>query len=101
MPQWYNLTDVDATNILTLTQSINELFMENDLGNILLIVIFAVSYLSFTLFNDNPKMNITVSLFAISLFSILFRLVSIVPDITPFICWGLFALSLAAWYLTR
>ena len=99
--QWYNLTEVNAKNILTLTQSINELFMENDLGNIILVVIFAISYLSFTLFNDDPKMNLTVSLFAISIFSILFRLVDIVPDITPFFCWGLFALSISFWFLTR
>ena len=101
MPAWYNLTKVDATNILTLTQSVNELFMENHLGIILLIVIFAVSYLSFTLYNDDPKMNLTVSLFAVSLFSILFRIVNLVPDITPFFCWGLFALAISAWFLTK
>lgn len=98
---WYNITAVDATNMLTLTQSVNDLFMNEQLGNILLIVIFAISYLSFTLYNDDPKMNITISLFAVALFSVLFRLLSLVPDFTPFLCWGLFALSISAWFLTR
>lgn len=91
--QWFNITDIDATGILPVAQGINEIFMFNQLGNILLIVIFFISYISFMSFNNNPKLNLMFSSFGIAIFSIFFRIFGIVPDFTPFFCIGLFAVT--------
>ena len=91
---WYNLTNINATGILPIVQSVNNTLMLNQLGNILLIVIFFISYMSFMLFNNNPKLDLMFSSFSIALFSIFFRIFSLVPDFTPFLCVGLFAVTL-------
>ena len=89
---WYNLTAVNATNLVSFTQSINNIFMFGHLGNILLITLFVICYFSFTLFNNNPKYNLMFASFIIAIFSIFFRLLSLVPDATPFMAWAMFAI---------
>lgn len=91
---WFNLSNINATGILPITQSVNNTLMFNQLGNIILIVIFFISYMSFMLFNNNPKINLMFSSFGVALFSIFFRIFGLVPDFTPFFCAGLFAVTL-------
>lgn len=98
---WYNLTAVDATNMLTFTQDINTGFMQNDLGDIMLIIIFFITYISFSLYSDNTKVNMTAAASIIAVLSIPMRLLSLVPDFTPFLCWGLFALNLVILFLSK
>lgn len=98
---WYNLTSIDATNVLTFTQGINTEFMQNDLGNLFLIVIFVISFISFSLYNDNPKVNLTAASSIIAVLSIPLRLLSLTPDFTPFLCWGIFALNLTILFLSK
>lgn len=99
---WYNLTGVDATNILTFTQGINSQFMQNDLGNIILIMIFFISFIGFSLYNDNePIQNLTASSSIVAVLSIPLSLLSLVPEFTPFLCWGIFALNLTILILSK
>ena len=94
MPQWYNLTSIDATNLLTLTQSVNREFMQNDMGILFLIILFFISFISFSLYSDDPKVNLTASFSIVAVLSIPLRILDLLPDFIPFLCWGLFALSL-------
>ena len=98
--QWYNLTKVNATNALTLTRSVKELYF-NPLGDVLLLMIFFISFNSFNHFNNNPRLNMMFSSFAIAIFSVMFRLFDLCSDFTPFFCWGLFAVSISIVALTR
>ncbi len=98
---WYNLTAVDATNALTFTQDINTGFMQNDLGNLILIVIFFVSFISFSYYQDDTKLNLTAASSIIAILSIPLRLLSLTPDFTPFLCWGIFALNLVIFFLSK
>ena len=97
---WYNLT-IDATNLLTFTQGINSEFMQNDLGNLFLIIIFFVSFISFSLYKDSPIINLTASSSIVAVLSIPLRLLSLTPDFTPFLCWGIFALNLVILFLSK
>lgn len=98
---WYNLTAVDATNILTFAQSINESFMFNQLGNLLLVVIFFISFISLNLYYNDPKFNLAVASFVVAVFSVMFFIFNFVPGATPFICWGIYALALVGLLLSR
>jgi len=99
--EWYNLTSIDATNFLTFTQGINSEFMQNDLGNLILIIIFFVSFISFSYYNDDSKVNLAASSSIIAVLSIPLRLLSLVPDFTPFLCWGIFALNLVVLLISK
>lgn len=101
MAQWYNLTGIDATNLLTFTQGINSEFMQNDLGNLILIIIFFITFISFSLYSDDVKINLTAASSIIAILSIPLRLLSLIPDFTPFLCWGLFALNLVIFLLSK
>lgn len=102
MTDWYNLTSIDGSNVLTLVQSINASDMgRGHIGIVMLIVVFIVAFYSFQLFIERTKVNITASFFAVAILSIGFRLINLVNDAVPFVSWGLFALSLAVLILTR
>lgn len=94
MTAWYNLTAINATNPLAMAQSLNvDGWMNGQIGNLILMTLFFISFISFMHFNNNPKLNIMFSSFAIAIISVILRLLSLVPDFTPFFCWGLFAVS--------
>ena len=93
MSDWYNLTAVNATNILSLMQSENVLFMNNQLGNLLLIAIFFISFISFMMFNNNPKLNFMFSSGIVAVLSVILRILTLTPDFTPYFCWAVFAVS--------
>jgi len=94
MADWYNVTAVNASNVLTFTQSINNIFMFNQLGNLFLIAIWFISFMTFNFFNNNPKLNMMYASFPVAFFSIILSLVDLVPDFTPYLCWGIFAISI-------
>jgi len=98
---WYNLTAVNASGILPITQSVNELYMFFQLGNIILMVIFFIPFISFTLYNKNPKLNMMFASFGVAIFSIFFRIFNLVPDYTPFFWWALFAVSIMTVTFTK
>ena len=98
--EWYNLTAVNATDPLQFTLSVKTLYF-NPLGDLILLTIFMIAFNSFNYFNNNAKLNFMFSSFAIALFSIFFRFFGLVSDFTPFLCWGIFALSMAILTLTR
>ena len=98
---WYNLTAIDAHNIVTLTQTINTEFMQNDLGNLILLMIFFITHISFSLFIDDPKVNLTAAASIVAILSIPMRLLSLTPDFTPFLCWGFFALNIVILMLSK
>lgn len=97
---WWNVTKVNASNMLTMTQSVRELYF-NPLGDVILLMIFFISFISFNHYNNNPRLNMMYSSFAIAIFSIMFRLFNLSSDFTPFFCWGLFGLSIAIVTLTK
>lgn len=100
MTAWYNLTAVNASGVLPLVQSVRTLYF-NPLGDMILLIIFFVSFISFNHYNNNPKLNFMFSSFAVGLFSLFFRVLSLVSDYTPFLAWGTFALSIAIVTLTK
>ncbi len=98
---WYNVTGIDASNMLAFTQSVNTNLMQNNLGNFFLIVIFFISYIGFSYHEDNPRFNLAAASTIIAVLSIPLRLISLVPDFTPFLCWGILALNLTIFVLSK
>lgn len=98
---WYNLTAVNASNVLVLTQSVDNLFMYHQLGNLILMVLFFISFLSMLYFNNNPKINIVASSFLVAIMSIAFNILGLAHSSTVFVCWGIFAVSLAVLVFTK
>lgn len=102
MAAWYNMTSINATNPLAMAQSLNTAdWMAGHIGNLILMVIFFVSFISFNHFNNNPKLNMMFSSFAIAVLSVILRLLSLVPDFTPYFCWGLFGLAIMIVQFTK
>lgn len=101
MADWYNLSLVNASNVLELAKSVNEVFMFEQLGALYLLAIFAITFISFTYFNNNPRLNMMFSSFTIAIFSIFFRIFGLVNDTLPYFCWGLFAVSIMIVQFTR
>lgn len=97
---WYNLTALNASSVLEITKSVKKLYF-NPLGEIILLMIYFISFISFTYFNNNPKLNFMFSSFAVAIFSIPLKVFNLISDITPFLCWGFFGLSIAIVTLTK
>lgn len=91
---WYNLTAINASGVLPLTKSVRNLYFE-PLGEVILLIVFFVSFISFSYFNSNPKLNFMFSSFAIAIFSLFLSILGLVQDFTPYFCWGFFALTIA------
>ena len=96
---WYNLSAIDATTPLSYTLSIHEIFMNYELGTWVLIAIFTISYIGYTEYNNNPRVNFMFSSFIVAFFSILLRILNLSNDRNIFICIALFAVSLAIFKL--
>lgn len=95
MSDWYNLTAINATDVLALMQSENEIFLYHQMGHLLLIAIFFISFISFMIFNNNPKLNLMYSSGIIAVLSVILRILDLTPDFTPYFCWAIFALTTA------
>ena len=98
--EWYNVTKVNASDMLTFTRSVRELYF-NPLGDMILLIIFFVSFQSFNHFNNNPRLNFMFCSFIIAMSSIFLRLMGLISDFTPFFAWGLFALAISVVAFTR
>ena len=90
---WYNMTQINGTSVLALAQSENNILMYGMLGNLLLLGLFLISITSMQHFNNNIKLNLMFSSLLIAIFSIFFKLLSLVQDMTVFICVAIFAFS--------
>lgn len=97
---WYNLTAVNASGVLPIVQSVRNLYFQ-PLGDVILLVIFFVSFVSFNHFNNNPKLNLMFSAFGIAIFSLFLSVFGLVSDFTPYFCWGFFAITIAIVTLTK
>lgn len=100
MNGWYNLTLVNASNVLVMTQSIKDQYF-TPLGDMILLLIFFVTFISFTHYNNNPKINFVASSFIISMLSLIFAVLGLVYNWTPYLCWGVFAVSIAILTMTK
>ena len=92
---WYNLTAIDFTDPVTFIHSINSQLMFNMFGNLILLMIFAVIIINLLYNRQNNVMSFTIASFVVAILSVVFFIMDIVPNETPFICWGIFAIGLA------
>jgi len=91
---WYNLTAVNASGVLPLMQSVRDLYF-NPLGDGILLMIFCISFISANHYNNNPKLNLMYASFGVAIFSLFLSIFQMVSDFTPYLCWGLFAITIA------
>ena len=93
----YNLSAISSntTGILTLMQGVNNVLMFGWLGTMLLVIIFAITLMTFLSSTNNPGKSISTALFITSFLSILLRLVDLVPNKVMFVLIICFAISLA------
>lgn len=91
---WYNLTAVNATGILPLAQSVSNLFLFEQLGNLILIMLFFITFLAFYMHDQSGLPDMMYSSFIIGIISFMFRYVNLVPDITVVIAWAMLAFSI-------
>lgn len=101
MPNWYNLTSVDASNVLTLTQTIDQVFLYNTFGIMLLVGVFTVAMISFSMRSEDTKFNFMVSLLLISILSVFLNVVNLIQGYTIYVCWVLTAISMGVYLLYK
>lgn len=97
---WYNMSAVKGTSILTLIQTTDNVFFLHFFGTMILIVLFVIMLRGFIAFNNNPRVSLMYSGFFTAILSVLFRLVSLINDNTMFICWGMLAILTVVFFLT-
>lgn len=95
----YNLTSISSntTGLLTLTQNVNSILLYDLWGILMLIMIGAISFMSFYFSNGNVPKSLTATSFIIVTLALLLRMVSLIPDlaffITVILCAGMVAVS--------
>jgi hypothetical protein len=95
MQQWYNVTNIDFTNILTFTQGVNHTLMRDMFGTLLLIVLWVIAFINLnSMWQHDIKVTSMVATFFIALLSLFLFPISLIPLVVPFICWGLFAANI-------
>jgi hypothetical protein len=103
MEYWYNLTAIDGSNLLTFTQSINRDLMQNALGILFLIMIWAIVYINLMINSpqENNAANLSITTFIIAVISVPLFILDLVPNYMPYFCWGMFALFVSVWVLHK
>lgn len=98
---WYSLNATNATDTLKLFQSTNYMFLDGWLGTFLLIALWVILFRSMVYFNNNAKLDTVYSSALIAMLSIPLRLLYLANDLTVFVAWGMFALSLVIFFWTE
>ncbi len=101
MVMWYNLTSINATNVLTFTQGINQTFMFNWLGTLILVVLFFISFISMNYYWQDTQLNFTISCFFVGVISFFLVILKLTYNYIPFLFWGLFAIGIMTMLLSR
>ena len=101
MVMWYNLTSINATNVLILTQSINTDLTFGWLGTSVLVVLWFISFISMNYYWSATKLNFTVASFFMAILSMFFVILGLVPNYLPFLVWGLFVLGVISILLEK
>ena len=101
MTMWYNLTSINATNVLTFTQGVNKVFMFDWLGTLILIVLFFISFISMNHFWHDTQLNFTISIFFIAILSFFFVILELTFNYIPFMLFGLFTLGIVSLFLAK
>lgn len=95
MADWYNMTQINGTSVLKLTQTVNTVLFNGLIGYFIILLMFVITYRAAVTFNNNPKISILYSSFFIAVISVFLKLLSLANDITVFICWALLAIVIA------
>jgi len=94
----YNLSIVaNQTGLVPILQKVNSELMFNWFGNMILIAIAAMAFMSFFHITNDPKRSIASATFITFVSSIFLRAMELVPDLAIFIT--LIATSIAAAWL--
>ena len=99
----YNLTGLveNSTGILTFTQGVNDVLMFGWLGNLFLIILSVIIFISSIIATNNDvKRSFATTSFITFVFAIFLRALNLVPDITMYITLILTAISLATIWRT-
>lgn len=100
MAQWYNMTQVNGSSMLTIVQDVQRYFF-NPLGDVIILMIVIITMLTFQHFNNNYKINLMVSSFIGGILSMMMSFLGLVSDFTPYLMWGAFAISSAILVFTK
>ena len=83
----YNLSAIgNATNVLSLTQNVNDVLMEGQFGTLFLIGIAVVMFMGFLWSTRDAPKSLATTCFICFLLSTLLLAMNLVQAITPFIC---------------
>ena len=103
VPPPYNLTAAfgNSTCIVGLMQGVNSVLMHGYYGIVILIAIFAISFMSFIRTTNDPGRSFTATSFLLFIFSIMLRALNLIPDIAVYISLGMLGIGVAVGLKTR
>lgn len=91
----YNLTLINSTGLVTLTQTVNSELMFGMWGNMMLLTIFVICFMSFNRFANDTKRPLAYSFTIIAILSLLLTGLNLVNDYVVLFSWtmaGLFTM---------
>ena len=95
VPIPHNLTAFgNMSGIVGLTQVVNEQLMRNTFGILLLIAMFAITFMSFMNSTGSASRSFSASAFIAFGLCVLLRIINLVPDLTLYVTLTIAALSL-------
>lgn len=95
----YNLSLINGTGLVPFISTVNTELMYGWYGNLALIAMFCIFLISFIMKTGNAQKSTAYSALFVGLFSILFRTMGLVGDITVLIVWIVFGLIMGASFL--
>lgn len=97
----YNLTLVNGTGILAITQTVNSELTFGFFGIMLLVAISLIGFLSFYRFTNDGIRSMNYALFIGAVSSLPLRALSLVNDLSVFITWILLGIMVFLLYVTE
>jgi len=97
----YNLSNINASGLVPLTQSVNTELMYGHYGNLALLTIFIIIFLGFAAKTRDTKMSFAMTSLFVAVFSIMLRGLNLVPDNTVLVAWVIAGVAGAIHFLIK
>lgn len=97
----YNLTLINSTGLLTLTQTVNDNLMFGMFGIMALLSLFVIFMISFYQKTEHGPTSFIYASIICAILSVPMRALSLINELTILIMWTLAALSLLIYFINQ
>lgn len=97
----YNFSNINGSNVITLSNTVNDTFMYGQMGNLWLIMFFVITLSTFLVKTNDPKRSFSASSLITFILATFLRTINLVNDVAFYLTLVMAAIATFLLFLSK